>query len=42
MVVTINSMGNGTLTLRLPRDVIDAKTDEGEDAPFVAFIDDAE
>jgi predicted secreted protein with PEFG-CTERM motif len=40
--VTINSMSNGTLTLRLPREVIDSKTDEGEDADFVAFIDNAE
>ena len=40
--VTINSMSNGTLTLRLPRKVIDSKTDEGEDADFVAFIDNAE
>ena len=40
--VTINSMSNGTLTLRLPREVIDSQTDEGEDADFVAFIDNAE
>ncbi|HEX2168794.1 MAG TPA: PEFG-CTERM sorting domain-containing protein [Nitrososphaera sp.] len=40
--VTINSMSNGTLSLRLPREVIDSKTAEGEDADFAAFIDDAE
>jgi hypothetical protein len=40
--VTINSMDNGTLSLRLPREVIDSKTVEGEDADFAAFIDNAE
>ena len=40
--VTINSMSNGTLALRLPREVIDSKTVEGSDADFAAFIDDAE
>src|SRR3712207_876565 len=40
--VTLNSMSNGTLSLRLPREVIDSKTAEGEDADFAAFIDDAE
>jgi predicted secreted protein with PEFG-CTERM motif len=40
--VTINSMSNGTLSLRLPREVMDSKTAEGEDADFAAFIDDAE
>src|SRR5918994_1801125 len=40
--VTINSMSNGTLALRLPREVIDSQTDEGEDADFAAFIDNAE
>ena len=40
--VTINSMSNGTLALRLPTEVIDSKTDEGEDADFAAFIDNAE
>jgi predicted secreted protein with PEFG-CTERM motif len=40
--VTINSMSNGTLSLRLPREVIDSKTVEGEDADFAAFIDNAE
>jgi len=40
--VTLNSESNGTLTLRLPREVIDSKTAEGEDADFAAFIDNAE
>jgi predicted secreted protein with PEFG-CTERM motif len=40
--VTINSESNGTLALRLPREIIDSKTDEGEDAEFAAFIDNAE
>jgi predicted secreted protein with PEFG-CTERM motif len=40
--VTISSTGNGTLALRLPREVIDSKTAEGTDADFAAFIDNAE
>lgn len=40
--VAINSMSNGTIALRLPREVIDSKTAEGEDAEFAAFIDNAE
>jgi predicted secreted protein with PEFG-CTERM motif len=40
--VTISSTGNGTLALRLPREVIDSKTVEGTDADFAAFIDNAE
>jgi predicted secreted protein with PEFG-CTERM motif len=40
--VTINSTDNGTLALRLPREVIDSKTAEGSDADFAAFIDNAE
>ncbi len=40
--ITINSMSNGTLALRLPREVIDSQTAEGEDAEFAAFIDNAE
>src|ERR687891_1854036 len=37
--VSIDSMSNGTLALRLPREVIDSQTAEGEDADFAAFID---
>jgi predicted secreted protein with PEFG-CTERM motif len=40
--VTLNSMSNGTLSLRLPREVIDSQTVEGTDADFAAFIDNAE
>src|SRR5215213_5403902 len=40
--VTINSMSNGTLALRLPREVIDSKTAEGSNADFAAFTDNAE
>jgi predicted secreted protein with PEFG-CTERM motif len=40
--VAINSMSNGTIALRLPREVIDSKTVEGSDADFAAFIDNAE
>ena len=40
--VTISSTGNGTLALRLPREVIDSQTVEGTDADFAAFIDAAE
>jgi predicted secreted protein with PEFG-CTERM motif len=40
--VTLNSMSNGTLALRLPREVMDSKTVEGSDADFAAFIDNAE
>jgi len=40
--VTISSESNGTLALRLPREVIDAQTLEGTDADFAAFIDAAE
>lgn len=40
--VTINSMSNGTLALRLPTEVINSQTAEGEEADFAAFIDNAE
>jgi predicted secreted protein with PEFG-CTERM motif len=40
--VTINSTSNGTLALRLPTEVINSQTDEGEDADFAAFIDNEE
>ena len=40
--VTINSTGNGTLSVTLPRDVLDSKTPQGSDADFAAFIDNAE
>jgi predicted secreted protein with PEFG-CTERM motif len=40
--ITIDSTSNGTLALRLPREIIDSQTAEGEDADFAAFIDNAE
>jgi predicted secreted protein with PEFG-CTERM motif len=40
--VSINSTGEGTLVIRLPRNVIDAKTGEGSDTDFAAYIDDSE
>ena len=40
--ITLDSTSNGTLSLRLPREVIDSQTAEGEDADFAAFIDNAE
>jgi predicted secreted protein with PEFG-CTERM motif len=40
--IALNSMSNGTLSLRLPKEVINSQTAEGEDAEFAAFIDNAE
>lgn len=40
--VAILSTDDGTLSLRLPREVIDSQTVEGSDADFAAFIDSAE
>src|ERR687889_320606 len=40
--VAISSTSNGTLALRLPTEVINSQTAEGEDADFAAFIDNAE
>jgi predicted secreted protein with PEFG-CTERM motif len=40
--ITLDSTSNGTLALRLPREIIDSQTAEGEDADFAAFIDNAE
>jgi predicted secreted protein with PEFG-CTERM motif len=40
--ITVDSTSNGTLALRLPREIIDSQTAEGEDADFAAFIDNAE
>jgi predicted secreted protein with PEFG-CTERM motif len=40
--VSINSTDDGTLAIRLPRNVIDAKTDNGSDTQFAAYIDDSE
>lgn len=40
--VSISSTDDGTLVIRLPRNVLDAKTGEGNDTEFAAFIDNAE
>ena len=40
--IILNSTSNGTLALRLPSEIIDSKTAEGENADFAAFIDNAE
>jgi predicted secreted protein with PEFG-CTERM motif len=40
--VSINSTGDGTVVIRLPRNVLDAKTGEGNDTEFAAYIDNAE
>jgi predicted secreted protein with PEFG-CTERM motif len=40
--ITLDSTSNGTLALRLPREIIDSQTTEGEDREFAAFIDNAE
>jgi predicted secreted protein with PEFG-CTERM motif len=40
--VAIASTADGTLDIRLPRNIIDAKTAGGNDTSFAAFIDDAE
>jgi predicted secreted protein with PEFG-CTERM motif len=40
--VSINSTDDGTLVIRLPRNVIDAKTGEGSDTDFAAYIDNSE
>jgi predicted secreted protein with PEFG-CTERM motif len=40
--VSINSTDDGTLVIRLPRNVIDAKTGNGSDTQFAAYIDDSE
>jgi predicted secreted protein with PEFG-CTERM motif len=40
--ITLDSTSNGTLALRLPREIIDSQTAEGEDREFAAFIDNAE
>jgi predicted secreted protein with PEFG-CTERM motif len=42
LTVSINSIGNGTLVVKLPRNLIDAKTSNGSDTTFDALIDNAE
>jgi predicted secreted protein with PEFG-CTERM motif len=42
LAVSINSTDDGTLVIRLPRNVIDAKTGQGSDTDFAAYIDNSE
>ncbi len=42
LTVTIDQTENGTLTIELPRVILDAKSDGGEDAGYTIVIDDRE
>ncbi|MGI0006482.1 MAG: PEFG-CTERM sorting domain-containing protein [Nitrosotalea sp.] len=42
VVVSVNSTSDGTVTLQLPRTLIDAKTSSGQDDTFIILIDGAE
>ncbi|SMH72463.1 PEFG-CTERM sorting domain-containing protein [Candidatus Nitrosotalea okcheonensis] len=42
VIVSINSTSDGTVTLQLPRSLIDAKTSSGQDDTFIILIDGAE
>ncbi len=42
LIVTLNSTNDGTITLQLPRTLIDAKTNSGQDDAFIILIDGAE
>jgi len=42
VIVSINSTSDGTITLKLPRALIDAKTNSGQDDAFIILIDGAE
>jgi len=42
VIVSVNSTNDGTITLQLPRDLIDAKTNTGQDDTFIILIDGAE
>ena len=42
LVVSVNSTSDGTITLQLPRPLIDAKTNSGQDDAFIILIDGAE
>ncbi len=39
LIVIINSTDDGTISLNLPRDSIDAKTQDGEDDTYIVLID---
>jgi len=42
VIVSINSTSDGTITLQLPRTLIDSKTNSGQDDAFIILIDGAE
>ncbi|MDE1811664.1 MAG: hypothetical protein KGH85_02210, partial [Thaumarchaeota archaeon] len=42
VIVSVNSTSDGTVTLQLPRTLIDAKTSSGQDDTFIILIDGAE
>jgi predicted secreted protein with PEFG-CTERM motif len=42
VIVSVNSTSDGTITLQLPRNLIDAKTNVGQDDAFIILIDGAE
>jgi hypothetical protein len=41
LIVSINSVNTGTVTLQLPRPVIDAKTNSGQDDAFIIMVNGA-
>jgi len=42
VIASVNSTSDGTITLQLPRALIDAKTNSGQDDAFIILIDGAE
>ena len=42
VITSVNSTSDGTITLQLPRALIDAKTNSGQDDAFIILIDGAE
>ena len=42
LIVSVNSTSDGTVTLQMPRTLIDAKTSSGQDDSFIILIDGAE
>jgi predicted secreted protein with PEFG-CTERM motif len=42
VIVSVNSTSDGTITVQLPRTLIDAKTNSGQDDAFIILIDGAE
>lgn len=42
IIVSVNSINDGTITLQLPRSLIDSKTNSGQDDAFIILIDGAE